>query len=176
MKKFFSSFILLLVTIVISYANGGPVDWSTIVKTGDMRFLNKSHIELINEKLNISVVDDYCSVNVNYTLKNDSKYTADTIVYGFPVDFARDEGSGSFKWRNDYIKNLRFKIGEKVLPIKQQVDFNILTDTITDLRGHEIVKKRKWYFTEFVVDKEETINLNVSYLIKSNYSDWKTTK
>ena len=161
-------------TVVLS--NGGPVDYSSVISTGDMRFMNYTNVELLKENLSINILGEYCEVIVEYTLENKSDYSNDTIHYGFPIDFVRDEDTGDFSWNESNVSNLIFQQGNKILKYKQQIDYSIFTDTIKDYDDQPMLKRRKWYLTNIIIGKGATETLRVSYRVKSNFIDWATTK
>ena len=176
MKHLFLIVCCIILPLETLFANGGPVASSSVISTGEMRFLNMPNVELLKERLTFHVIDDYCKVDVEYTLKNLLTNAPDTIQYAFPIDFVRDEDSGKFNWKPDNIKSLHFLLDNKPLRYSQQIDFNLLVDTMKDAEGQPMVKRRKWYLTEFIIGQNATVTLKVSYRIKSNFLDWGTSK
>ena len=77
-----------MVTIVFSFlmffplfcfSNGGPVDGSNLLRTGNIVFINKANVIINREELNITLKDDVFDVNVVYYMENlsDSKEKID---------------------------------------------------------------------------------------------------
>ena len=65
--------IISILTPLISFSNGGPVDYSHFRKTGNIRLLRKADVSLIKENLTIKVVGDFSEIEVEYSLKNNGK-------------------------------------------------------------------------------------------------------
>jgi len=74
--------VLLLASAAVG--NGGPVDMSMVVSTGNLRFLNVPGVELLSEELNIAMERDHAVVRVVYRRENHGATTR--ITYGFPVE------------------------------------------------------------------------------------------
>ncbi|MFZ4581679.1 MAG: NADase-type glycan-binding domain-containing protein [Paludibacter sp.] len=176
MKKLICLLLFGVLIKTVVFGNGGPVNYSSVISTGDMRFLNYTDVELLKEDLSFNILGEYCEVIVEYTLQNKSNYSNDTIHYGFPIDFVRDEDTGDFSWNESNVSNLIFQQGNKILKYKQQIDYSIFTDTIKGYDDQPILKRRKWYLTNIIIGKGATETVRVSYHVKSNFIDWATTK
>jgi hypothetical protein len=179
MKRIFFLISMSLLSVTL-WANGGPVDGCSIVRTGDMRLQNKPDVQLIKEDLHINVEGDYCTVNVIYTLHNNSA-KAQAINYGFPVDFslneAKDDDATEITWDKRYISKMQFLLNSKALQWEEQIEPKTaiyLNPKAKDDEAEEdsIEYKRKWYSTKFNIEKDETATLEVSYRILSSFTDW----
>ncbi|HET8859294.1 NADase-type glycan-binding domain-containing protein [Marivirga sp.] len=170
---------LLLLIIIASnfkvYSNGGPIDGSSVYKTGDIILVNQPNIELLQEDLKITIDGDYSFVSVTYKLKSNN-YSDSDITYGFPIQFIRDEVNYDLKWKDEYLPSIEFLLDGEKLEIKHQVD--IATQHVkTDYNGGMSAEMRKsWHVVDFNIPKEKTVILKVNYKIKNGYQDWSTTK
>ncbi|MFK7969702.1 MAG: discoidin domain-containing protein [Bacteroidia bacterium] len=165
----------------VAFANGGPIDGSGVYQTGDLRFLHKTDIQCQAEVLEMKLHNNYTDIRVVYTLHNRSD-KAENIDYGFPVDVTDYEHSVSKGlWEKDYVQNLSFWLGKQSLPIlteKADTTFTSISSRkgIFQQPNGEMTIFRKWFCTKFTIQSNETINLEVSYRLKSEYLDWATSK
>lgn len=166
-------------------ANGGPFNPCSIVRVGDAELINMPNVELLREDLYIRIEGDYNVVTVKYRLRNQD-YETDTILYGFPVDFADDiDGETGIVWRSDYVKDFGFSIDQKTLPVREQTDFSVFRDKLElidhNFSGEHLLTveenfRRKWYFTTFVLKQNATADLEVRYRVRNFSSDFASTK
>lgn len=49
---------------LLIFANGGPMDWSSVTGTGNLDFSECEHIILESETLDINIIEDYIQVEV----------------------------------------------------------------------------------------------------------------
>jgi len=170
---------LFCVLAVIAMANGGPVDGSSVIGSGNMQFINNPHVELQKEKLTIEILGDYCRIHTIYTLKNTSR-ESESIKYGFPVDFTYSDIDDSFEWKKHYVKDLSFKLGSDELAYQEIEEFSIIEKegifTADSEEGRSVSIKRKWFYTEFEIGVEQVTTLEVDYLVQTNFVEWATSK
>lgn len=169
---------LILLTLTINLnirANGGPVDGSAVYKTGDIVLIKQANIKLEKEILKIKLEGDYSIINVTYLLKNNGFSDID-VTYAFPIDIMRTELNYSLEWKEEYIPYIQFTANSTILPIKRQLDINILETKINDLDKQPIETRRNWYIADFSIPKGETLNLSVDYKVKNSFEDWSTSK
>ena len=69
-----------------AWANGGPMDITEIVRTGNVRLTKAEDIRLAEETLEIVLMEDMAHVRVTYTLKNTGPDAE--VGFAFPVDFS----------------------------------------------------------------------------------------
>ncbi len=171
MKKLFT--LLFLSIILKTFANGGPIDGSVFYKTGDIVLMKYAGIKLIKENLKIKLDGDYSLVTVNYILENKSSYKKG-ITYGFPVELLANSDWGEEE--EDFLVDIKFSMNVNVLPLKSQTDLSEFKSEVKDFKENEVSVKRRWYVVEFSIEKEETIQLTVSYKVKNSFIDWATSK
>ena len=179
MRSFFIFIFLVSFVTLTSKANGGPVDGSSIISTGDIHFLNIKPVQLIKERLHIDILGTYCKVNVEYTLQNRSDRGFENIKYGFPIDYSYSDFDDGFEWNNDYVTKLQFSLNGKKIPYEAQED---ISKFFTERKIYEeddyqeIETKRKWYYTQFDIKAKENVTLQISYNIKCNFTKVETSK
>ncbi len=171
MKKLFT--LLFLSIILKTFANGGPIDGSVFYKTGDIVLMKYADIKLIKENLKIKLDGDYSLVTVNYILENKSSYKKG-ITYGFPIELLANSHWG--EEGEDFLIDIKFSMNENALPLKSQTDLSEFKSEVKDFKENEVSVKRRWYVVEFSIEKEEIIQLAVSYKVKNSFIDWATSK
>lgn len=165
---------------LISFSNGGPVDYSHFRKTGNIRLLRKADVSLIKENLSIKVVGDFSEIEVEYALRNNGK--KQKIQYGFPVDaYETAWGYGDvppiFSKYYDIVEYFRILENEnelkttfwvvdsvyKAMPVNLNEGFYGKQDSCTVLR--------KWYATTIEFQEDETKTIKVQYKVKNTLRD-----
>jgi len=181
MKTAITTILLILINLQI-FANGGPIDGSAVVKTGRIKMIDKYNIRIVSELINIKIESDYAIYDVNYRFFKDDDY-ADTVTYGFPVDFSSDNvdmEEGGYIFKNSYVSYFKMYFQQKELPIQQQIDFGLVDDTVHFNKGFEgkarILCKRKWYISTINFNKQGYYELNVQYKVRNYFSDWLWSK
>ncbi|MDR0799666.1 MAG: hypothetical protein LBN18_07910 [Dysgonamonadaceae bacterium] len=185
-QKFLLIAFLFLASSWNLYSNGGPIDGSIIYKTGDPHLLQISDVELISEKLELSIHDDFTDVHVTYRLHNRSNQLLNKIYYGFPVDYVYSDCCDTLL-TEDYIHSLVFKYNGKKLTITDApinpnktykgVDFPKLSTDNGEYANWQIeTMKRKWFYTQFSIPANDLITLEVTYTLKNSFEDWATSK
>src|SRR4051794_6676401 len=81
---------LLVLAIIISiplnvFANGGPIDGSAVIRTGNIQMMQQKDITLDEENLSIKSEGIRLDFKVIYKLTNHGK--AGSVDYAFPVDY-----------------------------------------------------------------------------------------
>jgi hypothetical protein len=170
--------ISLLITATAGWANGGPVDGSSVLVAGEPRFLHYADIELTKEILSFTVRDNWIDIVVEYRLKNMSTHTGETIDYGFPVDYDMDIYSELFnpEENEELVKGLTFSLNGRALSVETHVDMSVFERDIQSIYGERTKLKRTWYFTRFTIDKQQDATLQISYSLKANFIDFATSK
>lgn len=175
MKKIIT-LLLGLATVMSCFANGGPIDGSSVYSTGDVRLLKTTGIKLLAEDLDIKIEGDYSHIRVVYTLRNDRNYRDLPITYGFPVAFGMNE-SEQFTWDSAYVPTFQYLLDGNSIDITQQTDLAIInTGKKHRDYDYEIRIRNHWFITNFVIPTETTVQLEVSYQVKNNFEDVGTSK
>ena len=170
----------IIITPLISFSNGGPIDISHFFKTGNIRLLRIADISLIKENLNIKVVGDFTEIEVEYHLQNNGDLQK--IQYGFPVDAYEISWNGSIQSYTDYdIFNGKtniveyfniFENGTKVKVSQWVVDSAYNIETTGFNKKYEPTRiLRKWFATTLEFKKGEIKELKVLYKIKNTLID-----
>jgi hypothetical protein len=174
--------IFSLLTLPISlFSNSSPVNVSFLRKTGNVILLKKANINLITENLNISVIDDYTIVEVEYVYKNLGE--KDEIWYGFPIDFFSSEKARPFTGeRNREITQTYIDDSKKLIKIDYFYLYdndnqrNVIfwdTDSLYSIKTHFdfCPVYRRWYVGKIIFEKNENKTIRVKYKIKNNLQD-----
>lgn len=173
---------LLLLTLLIlpnlAIANGGPVDWTLLLKTGNVEFINKSGFQIEKEHIDFEIDGDYTNVSVNYVITNNND--KESVTYAFPIDIFSKDGTYS----NDVLKDEIpfFEISDN----GQNLNFNISDETETieypypeiyDIRKNtDLNAIRIFYTTQISFDRNETKSIVVKYRAKNQYLNLVFTK
>ncbi len=168
--------VLFLSLIVLSayplYSNGGPIDGSTLISSGNIQLKKIDSVDLVYERLFIRPVNDYVDVHIIYELncKDDNK----TVEYGFPfynypyrsVDYISFDDSN-----NDYIKFFKLRLNGKLIKLREKIDKNVSYEYGDDYDG---VRSRngenKWYLAQLVLTKGKN-TIDIQYSVKSCFND-----
>ncbi|MEM6719291.1 MAG: hypothetical protein AAF611_08265 [Bacteroidota bacterium] len=164
MKKCFHILICGILPFFL-WANGGPIDESTIKKVGDLKFINTPSVSVVNEDLTIKIEGDYAEVKVTYTLKNRYNFKED-IFYAFPIDFSFSQMEEVSGWKDEYVDFITFKKNGETLKKESQID----------LQTNEGRTKKHWYFVKFDIKEKEEIQLEVHYKYKVGFVDFAYSK
>ena len=136
LRRFFV-FCLLIVGKGFVHANGDPVAvYSAITLSPTPVAVHVPEVQLVDEYVTFVPDGLYTTVTVRYLLHNRSDRSFDSLPYGFPIDYW---GSGPSKWvfldeysesemevgwRDGYIRNVTFMLGDK------QLSWQCSSDTI----------------------------------------------
>lgn len=152
----------------VSFANGGPIDGSYVQKSGNIKLISKSEIELVKENLNIEIDGDYCNVEVTYILKNHGDES--NVKYGFPVDFIPSDGY--YFPSTEYIKRFEFLLNNTRIKYTTDLEDSVHVENIISNYGGGFKVSRKWYITEIPFKENSTQELKVKYRIMSNFGNY----
>ncbi|WP_155953032.1 hypothetical protein [Prevotella sp. HUN102] len=184
--------IVCLINISLSvFANGDPVmRYSAVCRVANPEPLTISDISIVKEIVNIKREGLYNCFDITYTLANKSEKDYPAIDYGFPIDYEESEyGRWGFDdsymtesifergWNPRFIKDVSFQTNGNMLPFQNALesirasdyDKEIYTqssgeiDTLYYDYTPEI--KRRWYYTQFGINRGDTIELNVKYKV-----------
>ena len=119
----------LLLAAASASANGDPVAVrSALTLSPTPVAMHVPEVQLADEYVTFTPRDRYMEVCVRYLLHNRSNRTFEKLPYGFPIDYF---GSGPAKWdflddysesqqevgwRDGYIRNVSFTLGDRQLP------------------------------------------------------------
>lgn len=170
--------IVLMLFPVILFSNGGPIDYSELLKTGNVRFVNESGFTIEKEHIDFVIVGNYTYVDVMYKIRNLN--TEQNISYAFPIDIMPMDGVIDLE-RND-----REIPSYQVYVNGNEVSYSI-SDTVEDINykypklyntKKEITVKgyRFYYISDFSFEANETLELNIKYKMKNQYMSFGTTK
>ena len=129
MKHHLILFCTLLLAAASASANGDPVAVrSALTLSPTPVAMHVPEVQLADEYVTFTPRDRYMEVCVRYLLHNRSNRTFEKLPYGFPIDYF---GSGPAKWdflddysesqqevgwRDGYIRNVCFILGDRQLP------------------------------------------------------------
>ena len=129
MKHHLILFCTLLLAAASASANGDPVAVrSALTLSPTPVAMHVPEVQLADEYVTFTPRDRYMEVCVRYLLHNRSNRTFEKLPYGFPIDYF---GSGSAQWdflddysesqqevgwRDGYIRNVCFILGDRQLP------------------------------------------------------------
>lgn len=156
----------------MSLANGGPVDESVIMNSGDIQLMKKADISLDEELLRIRIDGDYADVHVHYTWTNHG--ATETVDYGFPVDVLKESNLYQpNEWEKDCLPSFGFSEGKKELPYSSYMDSKELTWGTGEFTRNGL---RKWFVTKLQFPAGGQKRLSVDYRVKNLFDDWEFTK
>ena len=162
---------LLLCLPVLLFANGAGIDGYNAPYAGHPRFIQKHDIKMLKEKVNVKFTLDSAYVHITYTFVNNA--SADHIKYGFPIDYyvtgnlkIYEEDSPDF-WQE--------------IPVLDEIHFILNGKTLDYTEGKDIdseieEKRRRWYYTDFSIDKGSSVQLEVKYKVHCGSEDFLTEK
>ncbi len=160
---------LLMVVSTTSWSNGGPVAWTDSKPSGGIEPRQENCIELLSEKLNISILDlNSYKVDANYRLRNPDGDKR--ITYGVPLYWVGefnpvDAASGVHISVNK--KDYRCHATE---PVK-----HTSREWLDKLEMYGGVGEA-WCIAEIDVPRGEAIQLNLRYTADLEFEDWEFSK
>lgn len=173
-------FYLVIIFILISFSvfgNGGPIDWTQLLSTGNINFQNNSGFKIHEESINFEVVEDYTNVTVEYKIKNLSE--TKKVAYAFPIDFSTHvpynkknlEKEVPYFEAFDNSKKLEFKLIEKedIVTFPYPSRYN-------NGKPFDIRATRVYYLMDLSFEKDEIKSLKIKYSVKNNLETILTTK
>ncbi len=190
MKKLLLVTAIFVIPLLVK-ANGDPVmRYSAICRVANPEPLTISDISILKEVVNVKHEGLYNCFDITYTLFNNSKKDYPAIDYGFPIDYEESEfGGWGFDdsyifesvyergWNSHYIKDVGFSLDGKELQFQDALEsiraseYEIYKDTLPDgsvdssFMDFTPEVKRRWYYTQFGVNRGDTVSLNVKYKV-----------
>lgn len=164
---------ILLVTPFLLWPNGGPINESSIIRTGNLHLLNEHSVDLKEEILKIEIIDDYVNVSVKYELFNSE--TLSNVTYGFPIDVAGYYYRQNFQ-DQFHIMEIDNNIQDYSIELNgEKLDFHTRKDEYYDWTKKEIlnrydVKLRNWFISNLSLHSGKN-TLVISYKVKSMLID-----
>ena len=144
MKHTLPTLCILLLATMTARANGDPVAvHSALTLSPTPVAVHVPEVQLVDEVVSFVPRDRYMEVTVRYLLHNRSSRNFDKLPYGFPIDYfgsgkARWEGLDDYSesqqevgWRDGYIRNVSFTLGEKQLTWQCSRDSIIVPKELT---------------------------------------------
>lgn len=130
---------LLLLPTVAVWANGDPVAvHSALTLSPTPMAVHVPEVQLVDEAVHFTPRGRYMEVTVRYLLHNRSSRTFDSLPYGFPIDYWGQgdthwayiddifESQMEKGWRDSYIRNVSFRLGDRELPWRCSKDTLLL--------------------------------------------------
>jgi len=166
---------LLAVLLVLggdkAFANGGPIDVSCSLGSGNICLLREEDILLRSECLTIVPVGDWVEVHAVYILENTGP--AKLVEYGFPLEVSENEFSGFY---HSVDKEPTIRILDGAMPLSVEV---LTVPGRVDAAGMDsyiIDGNVKWFTTSLSFQQGETKTVSVHARVLSSYEDFSTTK
>ncbi|MBR5027997.1 MAG: hypothetical protein IKX51_02135, partial [Bacteroidales bacterium] len=159
MKKHFSLLGIMIMAAFSAMANGDPVAvYSALTLSPTPVAKHVPEVQLVDEFVTFTPNDRYMDVTVRYLLHNNSKRSFDKLPYGFPIDYfgsgpARWENQDNITesmmevgWRDSYIRNVSFTLGDRqlkwqcsldtiIVPEKESLYLDVFSDIEPDSAG-----------------------------------------
>lgn len=207
MKNRILALCLLLAGTVVARANGDPVAIrSALTLSPTPVAVHIPEVQLVDEAVFFTPRDRYMEVTVRYVLHNRSSRSFERLPYGFPIDYW-GQGKAHWEdiddifesqmekgWRDNYIRNVSFTLGDRQLawqcskdtlivppePYISEAFFDTSTaegrhefDSLYAIYGdsvysytHEI--SRRWYYTYLDIPANSYVTLEVRYTVECN--------
>ncbi|MBP5677264.1 MAG: hypothetical protein J6W88_02060 [Bacteroidales bacterium] len=204
---------LLLASAVVVRANGDPVAVrSALTLSPTPVAVRVSEVQLIDEHVTFVPRGLYTDVIVRYLLHNHSDRSFDSLPYGFPIDYYGEgkaqwialdgitESERESGWRDGYIRNVSFMLGERQLqwkhsrdtviaPASKQIWEDVLIDVDTAGRNLKQIEdslylmygedmyiytdavSRRWYYTYLNLPAHSYAVLEVRYTVETPLSE-----
>lgn len=212
-RRGFLTLAMMLASVMVVWANGDPVAVrSAITLSPTPVAIHVPEVQLVDEHVTFVPRGLYTEVVVRYLLHNHSNRSFDSLPYGFPIDYW---GSGESEWvsldditeseqevgwRDGYIRNVSFMLGDRqlkwqhsrdtvIVPANKRVAWDILIDVDTAgrnfkhiedslfaLYGEEIYintksVSRRWYYTYLDIPAQSFATLEVRYTVETPLSE-----
>lgn len=176
LEKIIITLIMLLIISIttILFANGGPINESYYVSTGNIVLTENKNITLKKENLSIKIDEDYANYEVDYTFKNSGKEK--TLTYAFPIDHINY--TPEFMSENE-LENLGldyFEIKDNGKVLDYNIKKNIETYENEEYVGYYNKYIKDWYITKIKFPANSEKHINVNYRIKAMLDDVLTSK
>ena len=213
-RKGFLTLALMLASVMVVWANGDPVAVrSALTLSPTPVAIHVPEVQLVDEQVSFMPRGLYTEVVVRYLLHNHSNRPFDSLPYGFPIDYW---GSGKAEWvslddftesqqevgwRDGYIRNVSFMLGNRQLKWQHSRDSVIrppqkylytleldalpdsadgyskhLVDSLYAIYGDDIYAytkavSRRWYYTYLDIPAQSFATLEVRYTVETPLSE-----
>ena len=213
-RRGFLTLALMLASVVVVRANGDPVAVrSALTLSPTPVAIHVPEVQLVDEHVSFVPRGLYTEVVVRYLLHNHSNRPFDSLPYGFPIDYW---GSGEAEWvslddfteseqevgwRDGYIRNVSFMLGNRQLQWQHSRDSVIrppqkylstleldalpdsadgyskhLVDSLYAIYGENIYAytkavSRRWYYTYLDIPAQSFATLEVRYTVETPLSE-----
>ena len=189
MKHKLFALCLLLAGTLVARANGDPVAvHSALTLSPTPVAVHVPEVQLVDEYVTFVPDGLYTTVTVRYLLHNRSSKAFEHLPYGFPIDYW-GEGKGHWEyiddifeskmekgWRDSYIRNVAFTLGDRQLPWMCSRDTVLVPakafydEAFEDTSyTHEI--SRRWYYTNLDIPAGSYVTLEVTYQVANTYQE-----
>lgn len=211
--KRFLTLALLLASATVVRANGDPVAVrSALTLSPTPVAVHVPEVQLIDEHATFVPRGLYTEVTVRYLLHNRSSRSFDSLPYGFPIDYygegeahwigldGMSESEREVGWRDGYIRNVTFMLGDRQLrwqhsrdtvisPARKYIVPEILIDIDTAGRNFKYIEdslnlmygedmyiytaavSRRWYYTYLDIPAHSFAVLEVRYTVETPLSE-----
>lgn len=172
MKKTIITILLAISTLI--HSNGGPIDWTEVLKTGQVEFKNLENFTIEEEVIKLKIDGDYTIVNVLYKIKNNG--SDQNVTYTFPIDVSSKDSDIISKEIDgfemfDNSNPLSFSLSDYTETTK------ITYPEIFDSRSTVNLKSnRMFYITNLDFLSNEVKELRIKYKVKNQLLSLITTK
>ena len=172
----------ILIQILCSsllFSNGGPVDWTMLLKTGNVEFINQSGFRIDEEHINFVVDGDHTDVTVNYKITNTNNDVR-SISYAFPVDVYSDDGDYSIGTLSEEVSS--FQIYDNGILLNHNIsdrteriayDYPEIYDLSKNVKMDVV---RVYYTASLNFQSNEEKNIQIKYRAKNQYLNLVFTK
>ena len=209
MKRIYPLLLCLLLANA-ARGNGDPVAvHSALTLSPTPVAVHMPEVQLVDEYVTFVPNGLYTTVTVRYLLHNHSSRSFDSLPYGFPIDYwgsgpaewvnldDYSESQMEVGWRDSYIRNVTFMLGDRQLPWLCSRDTVItpskktfagdalididtvgrnikqIEDSLFALYGEEIYSyttavSRRWYYTYLTIPAGNYVTLEVRYEVECN--------
>ena len=167
--------IILLFSFYV-WGNAEPIDIKSSLKsTGNLVALQKSNIEIKNEKLKITINDVTANIEVNYKYFNNGE--EDTVFLAFPVDFLMDMFDARENPQKQDLNGFDIKKNGKRILYDHIIEKEYCCDDGScnhskpklslNSQNCDGSLTRKWYVTKVVFPKKKETNVTIRYRIRA---------
>ena len=166
-------------------ANGDPVAvYSALTLSPTPVAKHVPEVQLVDEFVTFTPNDRYMDVTVRYLLHNNSKRSFDKLPYGFPIDYfgsgpARWENQDNITesmmevgWRDSYIRNVSFTLGDRqlkwqcsldtiIVPEKESLYLDVFSDIEPDSAGtysQKIINRMYAEYGEHIYERSQPVS------------------
>jgi len=163
---------LLLMTMTGGvFANGGPIDTSGFLGSGNIRLIREDDIALRSECLTIAPQGDWIEIHAVYTLENNGP--AKLVEYGFPLEAAVNR---MVEYYSSPDKEPTVRILDGSMPVPAII---LTAESSVDASGmgsYMVDGETEWHIASLEFESGETKTVSVHCRILASYDDFSTTK